>query len=200
MTPLPEQVLACRQSAATALDSAACLLAAFRRIGVPASMLDVGCGGGHLVRIASALGTARAIGLDIALEQRVTERHAPGAYLHLIPTDLRRPVPGLAATHDLVLCLEVAEHLPPESAEMLCDTLAGGVATGGTLLFSAATPGQGGAGHLNERPHGYWRGLLTARGLVEDGALTADLRRRWSELAPQAWWYGRNVMAFRRPA
>lgn len=198
MTPTEAQLLACQQSAATALDSARCLLAAFDRVGVPAAMLDVGCGNGHLVRIAAAIGTGRAVGLDISLDLRVTAPYPGGSVVQLIPADLRLPVPGLAPTYDLVLCLEVAEHLPPESAETLCDTLTG--ATGGTLLFSAATPGQGGAGHLNERPHGYWRGLLAARGLVEDEALTADLRRRWSELAPRAWWYGRNVMAFRRAA
>ena len=199
MTPNAEQVLACQQSAATALDSARCLLAAFGRLGVPDSMLDVGCGGGHLVRIAGALGAARAIGLDVSLEHRVTEGLGREV-VQLIPTDLRQPVPGLAPTYDLVLCLEVGEHLPPESAGTLCDTLAGAVALGGTLLFSAATPGQGGAGHLNEQPHDYWRGMLTARGLAEDEVLTAELRREWAAISSRAWWYPKNLIAFRSVA
>lgn len=190
------QQIACNQSSATALDSAACLIAALRRIGVPGSMLDVGCGAGHLVRIASALGVARAVGLDVCLGQRVTERNDHGGVLHLIPTDLRQPVPGLAATYDLVLCLEVAEHLPPESADTLCGTLAGAVR--GTLLFSAATPGQGGAGHLNEQRPEFWREKLTARGLRFDAELTGQLRSDWTECAAAAWWYGRNIQAFRR--
>lgn len=188
------QQLACEQSRATMLDSAACLLAAFRRIGVPVSMLDAGCGAGHLVKIALAIGV-RAVGIDCN----------PGLYdepysfePHFLVRDLTEPMAASVTPVELVLCLEVAEHLPPESAGTLCDTLA--AATGKTLLFSAATPGQGGAGHLNEQPHGYWRALLTACGLVEDEVLTADLRREWAACAPRAWWYSRNCLAFRRPA
>lgn len=198
MNATAEQRTAFEQSRATALDSAACLIAAFRLLGVPGSLLDVGCGDGHLVRIGSALGVKRSIGLDVCLDCRIMEHHSDGRVLHLIPTDLRSPVKGMAPTHDLVLCLEVAEHLPPESADTLCDTFA--QATGGTLLFSAATPGQGGSGHLNEQPHEYWREKLQARGLVEDEALTADLRREWAACAPRAPWYGLNAIVFRRPA
>lgn len=193
MTANAMQALACQQSAATALDSARCLLAAFDRLGVPDSMLDVGCGNGHLVRIAGALGVSAA-GMDIALPKHESRN----GYV-LVRADLSIPFVEMTP-RDLVLCLEVAEHLPPESAETLCDTLVGAVALGGTLLFSAATPGQGGAGHLNEQPHDYWRALLTARGLVEDGTLTADLRREWTVAAPRAWWYPKNLIVFRRTA
>jgi hypothetical protein len=34
------------------------------------------------------------------------------------------------------------------------------------VLFSAATPGQGGEHHVNERPYSYWRELFSDRGYV----------------------------------
>jgi len=182
------QALARDQSWATRIDSGLCLLSAFRLLGLPGSMLDVGCGRGHLVEIARALGV-EAVGLDIALEEETD---------YLLRVDLTREAPGEFIRFDLVLCLEVAEHLPPEAADVLCDRLAGSVASSGCLLFSAATPGQGGAGHLNEQPRDYWRERLTRGGrLVYDPLATARVRSTWLALAPRAWWYGRNAMVFR---
>ena len=40
------------------------------------------------------------------------------------------------------------------------------VAHGSLVLFSAATPGQGGEHHLNERSYDYWRSLFAKRGFV----------------------------------
>ena len=192
MTPATaEQRTAFEQSRATALDSAACLIAAFRLLGVPKSLMDVGCGPGHLVRIAASL-AVEAMGVDSYLPG-----HETGPGYVLLRADLSVS-PIKLARRDLVLCLEVAEHLPPEAADTLCDTLA--QATGGTLLFSAATPGQGGSGHLNEQPHDYWRAKLEARGLRFDSEATDRIRRIWSEVTLAAWWYSKNLMVFRRPA
>lgn len=189
MTATTEQRQAFEQSRETALDSAACLIAAFRMLGVPKSMLDIGCGPGHLVRIARAFGVGAA-GFDINLP---AQPKVGGLVRH----DLRRPI-HLVRGADLTLCLEVAEHLPPDSADTLCDTLAD--ATGETLLFSAATPGQGGSGHINERPKSYWIEMMEQRGLRVDEWLTQELRIRWSEAATMAWWYAKNVIAFRQTA
>lgn len=54
---------------------------------------------------------------------------------------------------DLVLCLEVAEHLPESSAEALIESLC---MHGSIVVFSAALPGQGGWKHINEQPEHYW--------------------------------------------
>ena len=48
---------------------------------------------------------------------------------------------------DLVVSLEVAEHLPSECAETFVDSLTG---LGPIVLFSAAIPHQGGTNHANE--------------------------------------------------
>lgn len=202
MTATAAQRLACEQSQATQMESTLCLLSAFHYLGVPFSLIDLGCGIGHLCDVAVAIGAPQVLGVDISLPPEPEVRPA-GAMLFW--GDLSKPwrAPFDA---EMVLCLEVAEHLPPEAADTLCDSLAGATRFPspdngpGSLLFSAATPGQGGSGHLNEQPHDYWREKLLARRFVENAVGTERLRRTWSRLAPNAWWYGGNVMVFEREA
>lgn len=200
MNPETQRV-AYQQSADTAEQSRRCLLAAFARFGVPTRMLDVGCGPGHLVRTAAALG-AYAMGLDLNVAQVSTSLHGDGIY-DLLTADLTI-AQGFLEPFDLVLCLEVAEHLPASAAATLCETVARAVAPGGVVLFSAATPGQGGSGHLNEQPNIYWLERLAAptvgqlSGLVWDQQSTSELREDWTAAAPVAWWYGKNLLMFRK--
>ncbi|MDK3016490.1 class I SAM-dependent methyltransferase [Pseudodonghicola flavimaris] len=71
---------------------------------------------------------------------------------------------------DMVLSIEVAEHVPADLHEALFDFL---VARAGRLIvFSAARPGQGGHGHVAERPELEWRGEFTRRGCRFDPHLT----------------------------
>lgn len=192
MTATAEQRVAYEQSRATSEDARRCLLAAFAYMGIPESMSDIGCGPGHLCELASDLGV-EAHGYDITQAEVMTNQ----GIFHWIDLDrgfVRIP------ERPMVLCLEVAEHLRSDSDDGLIDTLVWATGVNGTLLFSAATPGQGGSGHLNEQPHDYWREKLESRGLTFDAEMTETLRRTWSEVAPTAWWYGQNVMTFRRPA
>ena len=59
--------------------------------------------------------------------------------------------------YDLVLSLEVAEHMPPEHIDKLAESLA--AATSKYLVFTAARPGQGGTGHVPGSMHSkeWWR-------------------------------------------
>jgi hypothetical protein len=63
----------------------------------------------------------------------------------------------------MVLSLEVAEHLPKESAENFVLSLTN---LGDIVVFSAAIPFQGGTNHLNERYQSYWKELFQKRGYV----------------------------------
>ena len=170
----------------TAAGAAACLAEAFRARGVPGSLLDLGCGLGAVVRSARARGVA-AVGVDLSL--------APGVPW-LVPADLRAPL-DLGARFDAVLCWEVAEHLPAAAAEGLCETAVRHLAPGGELWWTAATPGQGGDGHLNEQPAAYWAARFEARGLVP--VPVPDLAARWRAVAPRQPWYGANLQVFRAP-
>lgn len=95
---------------------------------------------------------------------------------------------------DVVLCLEVMEHVPREHHDLAFDNLCALVAEGGILVWSAATPGQGGQGHVAERSQMEWADELGERGLMLDLEESARLR-----LAATLPWFRSNVMVWRRP-
>jgi hypothetical protein len=92
---------------------------------------------------------------------------------------------------DLVLCLEVAEHLSPRRAPGLVSDLC---RLGDLVLFSAAVPGQGGIRHLNERWPTYWSLLFEA----EDFESFDPIRPRIWHRSEVDWWYRQNVIVFAR--
>lgn len=169
------------------------LFAVFAHLGVPRTFIDIGCADGHLVKIAASL-CSYAIGYDIAVEEEARVNY------DLFQHDLAKPLGVLKqpSPGDLLICWEVAEHLSAKSADTLCDSLADNVSEGGWLVFTAAIPGQGGHGHINEQPHAYWRQKLEARGLTYDEEKTEALRATWKAVCGPAWWYPQNVQIFRR--
>jgi hypothetical protein len=102
--------------------------------------------------------------------------------------DLTRPV-ALDRRFDLVISLEVAEHLPASAAETFVESLA---RLGPLVLFSAAVPFQGGLHHVNERWPEYWAELFDRRGY----AVADPLRPRlWND--PQVLvWYAQNALLY----
>jgi hypothetical protein len=67
------------------------------------------------------------------------------------------------------------------------------------VVFTAATPGQGGgADHVNEQPHEYWIKKFEQRGydLMED--LSAKWKAEWADRGV-AGCYFLNIMVFERP-
>lgn len=63
--------------------------------------------------------------------------------------------------YDLAVCLEVAEHIIPSQARNVVETLVG---LSDVILFSAAIPGQGGQGHVNEQWPSYWQERFNMHG------------------------------------
>jgi SAM-dependent methyltransferase len=113
----------------------------------PRTVIDFGCGDGAFLRWFREAGAEVTIGID----QHGPDDWARHKGLHL-RLDLTEPI-DLERKADLVVCLEVAEHLPESAADTLVSTL---TRHGDRILFSSAPPGQGGTGHLNEQPRGYW--------------------------------------------
>ena len=140
----------------------------------PASVLDLGCNVGAWTKEFRRYGV-RAIGVD-----------GPGMDAE-VEADLREPL-DLGERFDLVLCLEVAEHLEPESASVLVDSA---VRHADRVIWSAATPGQGGYRHVNEQPHGYWARLFKERGFIGD-SLT-----QWLDPLPHDY-YRANLWHFHK--
>lgn len=145
----------------------------------PASVIDVGCGTGEWAAAAQAHG-CDAYGVD---------GHVPEALLAINPAHFRQvdlPCEIDEDCWDLAICLELAEHLPAESAETLVAELAKAEA----VLFSAATPGQPGIGHINCQPHEYWHELF-----AEHGKTPEFIGDKFTE--PVADFYRRNMYLYR---
>jgi hypothetical protein len=90
---------------------------------------------------------------------------------------------------DLVVSLEVAEHLPGEHAETYVDSL---TRLGPAVLFSAAVPYQGGTEHVNEQWPDYWVELFERKGFV---VLDPIRKRIWQHPGVE-YWYSQNILLF----
>jgi hypothetical protein len=72
------------------------------------------------------------------------------------------------------------------------------------VLFSAAPPGQGGEGHINERPYEFWRGLFAARGYTAFDCIRPAIAGRlklpyWYRFNTLLYVHGRNKIPFAIP-
>jgi SAM-dependent methyltransferase len=126
----------------------------------PDTIVDVGCGYGFfLAEAAKAWSPSRILGIDGPWVETDRLQFTPSAFrVHDLHVPLR-----LEARFDLAVCLEVAEHVAEEHAGDLIGLLTG---ASDMVLFSAAIPGQGGKGHLNEQFPSYWCSHFAARGFV----------------------------------
>ena len=147
----------------------------------PRSILDVGCGTGISLDYFKSKGIAvRGLeGSEMAISKA---RDAPLIRLH----DLNEPL-ALGETFDLVWCFEVAEHIHPRYVSALLETLTN---HSNRILLSAARPGQGGLGHLNEQPPDYWIGHMHERGFE-----LAAATERYRELPDH---FAANILIFER--
>jgi SAM-dependent methyltransferase len=157
------------------------------------SLLDIGCGEGWwCAEWARREGDRYAFGVDGAyVIDRARALHAAlGARVAFGAVDVAvTPIPRFPASFDLVLCLEVAEHLPAERAESLITELC---AAGKVVVFSGAVPGQGGTGHISERWQSEWAALFAAQGYT-----CLDLIRPavWDDAGVEPW-YRQNTLVY----
>lgn len=153
-----------------------------KEVGLPGSVVDVGCGTGTWLSVFKEQGVKTVFGIDgnnVDLNQLHIDRSEFAAY------DLTEPI-RLDKRFELAICLEVAEHLPEVSADALVSTLCD---LSDKILFSAAMPYQGGQNHLNEQFFDYWKIKFNQKGY-----LSRDLFR------PKIWndsridcWYRQNM-------
>jgi SAM-dependent methyltransferase len=155
-------------------------------------LVDVGAGTGAFAAEAKRAGLA----VSACEHARPGRRWARRQGVESRPFDLTAMPPAeLAGPFDLAYCFEVAEHVPPDLGDRLVDFLAG---LAPTVVFTAAQPGQGGIGHINEQPASYWQERFERAGKQYDTTLTTKVSEGFSK-APSAW-LGDNVLVFRDPA
>jgi len=153
------------------------------------SAVDVGCGTADWLAELRQRGVERVVGIDGPYVLPEMLQIPRGCF---ISADLTEPI-VLDDTFDLVLSLEVAEHLPERSSGTFVDSL---VALGPAILFSAAIPCQRGHRHLNEQWPEYWADLFEDHGYVTVDCVRPEVWRR-----PEVgWYYAQNSLLFVREA
>jgi hypothetical protein len=148
----------------------------------PLSLMDVGCGNGSWLKVFMQCGIQDVLGVDgewILENQLLVPRHL--IHIHDLTKSLH-----LARRFDLVLCLEVAEHINEKYAATLVNSLA---EHSDLIVFSAAVPGQPGDHHVNLQPPNYWATLFNKKGYY-----TFDIIRPliWDD-SDIHWWYRQNI-------
>jgi len=145
------------------------------------TVVDVGAGEGWFAAEFASRGVT-----VLAVEHPIPDPRS--ADVRFVDVDLAQGMPAIGP-FDLALCLEVAEHLPEEGAiqfvEQLC-TLAP------IVVFSAAIPGQGGHGHVNEQWPDYWAQRFELCGYVGSGMLRYEI---WDDDRVEPW-YRQNLLVF----
>jgi SAM-dependent methyltransferase len=155
----------------------------------PASVVDVGCGTGALLAALQRAGL-ECLGLDYS---EASLRMAQARGLRVEKLDLCSASPG-PRHFDVAISVEVAEHLPERCVDRYVDYLCH---LAPAIVFTAATPGQGGWAHLNEQPHEFWIAKFRDRGFELVQEVSERWRHQWKR-SNVAWFYHTNVMILHR--
>lgn len=189
MTFTPDVYEAIREGA---MRSARVIVPLVYELFEPRTVIDVGCGEGFFAR-EFAMSGCKVAALDESVEREGLETFAGGGELHRMHADLAAGDAWAYRAHtkeggfDLAVCLEVAEHLSPGAADAFIGTLC---ALAPIVVFSAAIPGQGGHGHLNEQPPAYWVERFERHGFEVSG----ELRWHFWGAADVEPWYQQNLL------
>lgn len=157
----------------------------------PQSVADIGCAIGHYlskfknkgISVFGVEGSKKAVNNAIINEVR--------------QGDLRDGI-FLTTNFDLVTCFEVSEHLHPNYADRIVDTVVSATHDESIIVFTAAQPEQYGTHHLNLQPRSYWIKKFELRGCSYDVEETANLVTSLKNEIKVAPWPLENIMVFRR--
>jgi SAM-dependent methyltransferase len=154
------------------------------------SIADVGCGSGAFAAEFRRRGRS-VVACEHAVGGRFVAR-LQGVEVSRFDLD-RVPPATLPSDLQLVYCFEVAEHCTPAQGQRLVEFLA---KLAPAVVFSAASPGQGGLGHINEQDAGYWIEAFGKHGVVLAEVETESLRQRFAGAGLEAPWFAANALVF----
>lgn len=156
----------------------------------PESILEFGCGVGWYCKYFSDNGVKTVHGIE-------PETMDPNNFLNdgceqfAFDVTSQDEPEGIHDKYDVVWSLEVAEHIPHEHHKAVFDYLANKEPR--IVVFSGARVGQGGHGHVAERPEEEWRSEWTSRDYILNEELTQALRKRCT---PRNTNHIRNIQVF----
>jgi len=151
----------------------------------PKTVVDFGCGIGNFLGVFKNYGAQEVLGLDgsWARTEKLTANLTANEFKE---ADLEKEV-VLDHSFDLAICLEVAEHLAEDSADILVSNL---TRASQCILFSAAIPAQGGQNHINEQWLSYWTAKFKTQGFIAHDVIRPLI---WHHDKLQ-WWYKQNIV------
>jgi SAM-dependent methyltransferase len=161
------------------------LAGAIRDLAVPPcrSVIDIGCGLGRYLEFLSDSMAGPLLGIEPLIS-------VDAGRWRVLAEDVTFGPPRDLGHFDLVLCLEVTEHVAMERHKALFDAIA--ARTPRLIVFSGAVPGQTGYGHIACRAPGEWADEFAIRRFHADPFATVRLRT-----AACFDWFKDNLMVFR---
>ena len=115
------------------------------------------------------------------------------------PNLIKRDILQIEDPADIVLCLEVAEHIHSGLNEKIAISMKRNIKPGGYLIWSAAAPGQGGIGHINCQEKSYWHKMLSSVGLIHCPQEQDNLIQYLKEGYHMGWFIN-NCLIFKNEA
>ncbi len=149
------------------------------------SVVDFGCGLGRWLSAAVDLGVSDIRGYDIP-EVPIEERLISADKFH--SADLGLPQ-AVDRKFDLAVSTEVAEHIDPANISTFIDNICN---FSEQVLFTAAPPYQGGAGHCNENWIEYWVWHFKQKGYHAYDFIRDDC---WND-ASIKYYFRQNILFF----
>ncbi len=152
----------------------------------PKSFIDVGCGDGRYCAIFKAYGWEDVVGLD-----GTEDIKSLGIYDRITKCDLTKPI-YTETKAELVLCLEVGEHIPKEHEQVFLNNLCFFVED--ELILSWAIPGQYSAsGHVNCQPQEY-----VIKEIEKRGFKYCSTKSEYLKDCASFKWFKENLMIFKK--
>lgn len=153
----------------------------------PKNVVDFGCGIGTFLYCFKQAGIKEVLGLDGSWVNKEL------LYKYLTPQEFKEcnleEKIKLRKKFDLVISLEVAEHLSEKSADIFIQNL---IAAGEMIVFAAAIPYQEGQNHINEQWLDYWEEKF----LEYNYEMHDILRPIFWDNSKIFWWYKQNMVLF----
>ncbi|NIN69420.1 MAG: methyltransferase domain-containing protein [Anaerolineae bacterium] len=163
----------------------------------PKTVIDFGCGIGSILEGFLEAQTPEVQGIEISevAWEYASERIKP----FMKRQDITKPLD--VGKHDLVITLEVAEHIDPAGTDTFVQNLVD--AAKEVIIFTAAPNEEGNPTHINCHPMTFWAAKFRARGFEPSDTETTLVQKLWSpeglpeKMQPPAY-YRNNLQVFVR--